>query len=143
MAFNLSSSAITKLPMFPAPTTAKERKTISSFVSGRESSGDGEISRWQGQYLVLLIHCCSRICPTHSMTHQGSSIGKYYVSIDYTPRLSVRSEMSLNVVEGRQQPRFTLPTTRQSGRSPCTFPESSWMLFFQTRVRTGSRTVPG
>jgi len=42
MAFNLSSSAITKLPMFPAPTTAKERKTISSFVSGRESSRDGK-----------------------------------------------------------------------------------------------------
>ena len=74
MAFNLSSSTITKLPMFPAPTTAKERKTISSFVSGRGSSGDGEISRWQGQYLVLLIHCCGRICPTHSMTHQGSSM---------------------------------------------------------------------
>lgn len=39
MAFNLSNSVIIKLPMFPAPITAKERKTISLFVCER-SPGD-------------------------------------------------------------------------------------------------------
>ena len=42
MAFNLSNSVIIKLPMFPAPITAKERKTISSFVCERKSPGDVE-----------------------------------------------------------------------------------------------------
>lgn len=37
MAFNLNSSVTMKLPMFPAPTTAKERKTIALFV--RERNG--------------------------------------------------------------------------------------------------------
>ena len=40
MAFNLSSSVIINLPMFPAPITAKERKTMSLFVGERRSPGD-------------------------------------------------------------------------------------------------------
>jgi hypothetical protein len=33
--FNFSNSAIMKIPKFPGPTTAKERRTISSFVRER------------------------------------------------------------------------------------------------------------
>ena len=42
MTFNLNSSVTTKFPTFPAPITAKERKTISSFAGGRRDSQDGD-----------------------------------------------------------------------------------------------------
>jgi hypothetical protein len=40
-AFNLSNSSTMKLPMCPAPITAKERKTMSSFV--REGVSEVEV----------------------------------------------------------------------------------------------------
>jgi len=53
MAFNLSNSLTMKLPIFPGPTTAKERKTISSAACEKTGFRDGrngllmEAAQWR------------------------------------------------------------------------------------------------
>ena len=41
--FNLRNSSTIKLPIFPAPTTAKERKTIQLFVGEKRSRGGDHV----------------------------------------------------------------------------------------------------